>query len=333
MGEAASCREKGRAFGHRVYLWGIPWSMRKKLLIRSVFALLILLFLLYAGPRVGAGTGESFYVKNRQLPEPEYVGTITLYHIVTAKTYQGSVTAFLEERAEAFNARHFGVRITVEGMGEADFQERLSYGRRADMYSFFSGALYEEQLQELDYAPEAELREGLAVMPYAAPWCFSGYVRTDAGETSPIAALANGAEGPVMDLRAWGDIQRNGEMGLDAAPAGSFTDQVCYLGVARDTDPEKARWCCLFYEYLVSEPTQKMLSALGAFSVRTDVPCPYGNSLLLEMDRAYKKVIAPDPFLYHAHREKLREEAAAALAGDETAKNSFFQRLAIVIGS
>lgn len=302
------------------------------LLIRAGCALLILLFLLYAGPRVGEGTGESFYVKNRQLSEPEYVGTITLYHIVTARTYQGSVTAFLQERAESFSGRHFGVRIAVEGMGEADFQERLSYGRRADMYSFFSGALYEEQLQAVDFQPEAELREGLSVTPYAAPWCFSGYVKADVGETSPIAALANGAEGTVLDLRAWGDIQRNGEVNGDASFAGLFTDQVCYLGVARDTDPEKARWCRLFYEYLVSESTQKMLSALGAFSVRTDVPCPYGNALLLDMDRAYAQVVVPDPFAYHTHREKLLAEATAALRGDEAAKNSFFQRLAIVIG-
>ena len=302
-------------------------------MFRAVGALLILLFLLYAGPRVGAGTGESFYVKNRQLPEPEYGGTITLWHIVTARTYQGSVTAFLQERAEAFSDKHFGVRITVEGMGEADFVERLSYGRRADMYSFFSGALYEEQLQAAVFDPEAELRPGLSVTPYAAPWCFSGYVKTGVGESSPIAALANHAEGMVLDLRAWGDIQREGEMGADAAPAGPFTDQVCYLGVARDTEAEKARWCCRFYAFLISESTQKMLPALGAFSVRTDVPCPYGNALLLDLDRAYKTVTVPDPFAYHAHREKLLEEAIAALNGDEAAKNSFFQRLAIVIAA
>ena len=289
--------------------------MRKKLLFRAACALLILLFLLYTGPRVGAGAGESFYVKNRKIPEPEYVGTITLYHIVTSKTYQGSVTAFLEERAEAFSDRHFGVRVVVEGM------------------AFFSGALYEEQLQAAAFEPEAELRAGLTITPCAAPWCFSGYVKTDVGETSPIAALANHAEGTVLDLRAWGDIQRSGEMVADAAPAGPFTDQACYLGVARDTDPEKVRWCCLFYAFLTSEPTQKMLPALGAFSVRTDVPCPYGNALLLDLDRAYKQVIVPDPFLYHAHKTKLQEEAAAALGGDEAAKNSFFQRLAIVIAT
>ena len=307
--------------------------MGKRLFFRAAAALLILLFLLYAGPRVGAGTGESFYVKSRQLQPPDYVGTLTLYHIVTCKTYQGSVTAFLTERAEAFNKRHFGVRITVEGMGEADFWERMAYGRRADMYSFFSGALYEEQLQAAAFEPEAELRAGLTITPCAAPWCFSGYVKTDVGETSPIAALANHAEGTVLDLRAWGDIQRSGEMVADAAPAGPFTDQACYLGVARDTDPEKVRWCCLFYAFLTSEPTQKMLPALGAFSVRTDVPCPYGNALLLDLDRAYKQVIVPDPFLYHAHKAKLQEEAAAALGGDEAAKNSFFQRLAIVIAT
>lgn len=304
--------------------------MRKTLLIRAGCALLILLFLLYAGPRVGAGTGESFYVRNRQLAAPEYAGTITLYHVVTRRTYQGSVTAFLQERAEAFNKRHFGVRVTVEGMGEDDFWERLSYGRRADMYSFFSGALYEELLQTADFSSETELRPGLLVTPYAAPWCFSGYVRAEGAGNEPVAALANGADGPVMDLRAWGDIQRGGKM-EEAAWAGPFTDQVCYLGVGRNTEEQKAKWCLLFYDFLLSESSQKMLPSLGAFSVRTDVPCPYGNALLLDMDRAYKQVKAPAPFLYHTHKTKLLEEATAALAGDEAAKNNFFQRLAIVI--
>ena len=306
--------------------------MSKGLPFRAGCALLILLFLLYAGPRVGEGSGESFYVKNRQLPEPEYAGTITLYHIVTRRTCRGSVTAFLQEWAEAFNKRHFGVRVTVEGMGEEDFWERLSYGRRADMYSFFCGALYEELLQAAEFDPGTKLREGLSVTPYAAPWCFSGYVCAAGAENEPVAALANGSEGPVMDLRAWGDIQRGGEMG-EGAWAGPFTDQVCYLGVDRNTEPQKAKWCLLFYEFLLSEATQKMLPSLGAFSVRTDVPCPYGDALLLDMDRAYRQVKAPDPFLYHTHKTKLLEEATAALAGDETAKTNFFQRLAIVIGS
>ena len=60
--------------------------MRKKLLIRALTALLILTFLLYAGPRVREGTGEGFYVQNRQLPEPGVAGSLTLYHIVTHRT-------------------------------------------------------------------------------------------------------------------------------------------------------------------------------------------------------------------------------------------------------
>ena len=307
--------------------------MSKALVFRAAAALLILLFLLYAGPKVGAGTEDSFYVKNRQLPEPEYVGTITLYHVVTCKTYQGSVTAFLQERAEAFSKRHFGVRVQVLGMGETDFLERLSYGRRADMYSFFSGALYEALLQAAAFAPAADLRAGLKVTPCAAPWCFSGYVRSDRGETEPVAALASGAEGVVMDLRAWGDLQRNGDVGADAAAAGAFTDQVCYLGVDRNTEAQKAKWCLNFYDFLLSEPSQRLLSSLGALSVRTDVPCPYGSALLLDLDRAYREVQAPDPFLYYTHKTRLLEEARLALEGDEAAKNSFFQRLAIVIGT
>ncbi len=61
------------------------------------------------------------------------------------------------------------------------------------------------------------------------------------------------------------------------------------------------------------------------------MPSPYGSALLLELDRGYRQVIAPDPFAYYQHRAKLLEEASQALAGDEAAKNIFFQRLAIVI--
>ena len=304
--------------------------MRKQLLLRAAAGLGILAFLAYAGPRV-AGRGESFYVQNRQLPAPEYVGTITLCHVVSAKTYQGSVTAFLQERADRFNERHFGVRIAVEGMGEADFQERLSYGRRADMYSFFSGALPETLLQPVEPEEGISLRPGLSAVPCALPWLFSGYVAAAQGEGNPVAALANGAPGPVLDLRAWGDRQRNGESGGEAAFAGPFTDQVCYLGVDKDTAAEKARWCMQFYSYLLSEPTQRMLPALGAFSVRTDVAYPYGDSLLVRLDRAYETVRAPNPFAYAQHRQQLLAEATAALRGDEAAKNNFFQRLAIVI--
>ena len=306
--------------------------MRKGLLLRAVVALLILAFLVRVGPTVGAAAGDSFYVQNRQPAAPDYVGTITLYHIVTHRTYQGSVTAFLQERAEAFNKQHFGVRIAVEGMGEQDFMERLSYGRRADMYSFFSGALYEELLQAATFAPEASLRPGLAVTSYAAPWFFSGYVQVSEGETAPVIALANGAAGAVLDLRAWGDLQRSGEGRGEASFAGPFTDQVCYLGVDRNTSSEKAEWCLKFYDFLLSEPVQRMLPALGAFSVRTDTPCPYGDGLLVKLDRSYEAVTVPDPFRYHVHRAKLLEEAEAALKGDEAAKNNFFQRLAIVIG-
>lgn len=306
--------------------------MRKGLLLRAMVALLILVFLVRVGPTVGAAAEDSFYVQNRQPPEPVYVGTIILYHIVTHKTYQGSVTAFLQEQAEAFNKRHFGVRIEVEGMGEDDFMERLSYGRRADMYSFFSGALYEELLQPAAFTSETALRPGLAVTAYAAPWLFSGYVLAEGGGSSPVAALANRAPTPVLDLRAWGDLQRSGEERGEASFAGPFTDQVCYLGVDRNTSPERAEWCLKFYDFLLSEPVQRMLPALGAFSVRTDTPCPYGDGLLVKLDRSYEAVTVPDPFRYHTHRTKLLEEAEAALKGDESAKNNFFQRLAIVIG-
>ena len=306
--------------------------MRKGLLLRAAVALLILAFLVRTGPTVGEAAGDSFYVKNRQPPEPIYEGTVTLYHVVTCRTYQGSVTAFLQERAEAFNRQHFGVRIAVEGMGEQDFFERLSYGRRADMYSFFSGVLYEELLQPAAFTSETALRPGLAVTAYAAPWLFSGYVLAEGGGSSPVAALANRAPTPVMDLRAWGDLQRSGEGRGEASFAGPFTDQVCYMGVDRNTSPERAEWCLKFYDFLLSEPVQRMLPALGAFSVRTDTPCPYGDGLLVKLDRSYETVTVPDPFRYHVHRTKLLEEAEAALKGDEAAKNNFFQRLAIVIG-
>jgi len=306
--------------------------MKKGLLFRAAVALMILSFLVCFGPRVGQEAGESFYVKNRQPAVPVYAGTITLYHIVTHRTYQGSVTAFLQERAEAFNKQHFGVRIAVEGMGEQDFWERLSYGRRADMYSFFSGALYEELLQAAAFPTEAPLREGLRMTDYAAPWFFSGYVQADGEGASPIVALANHASSPVLDLRAWGDLRRAGEARGEASFAGPFNDQICYLGVARDTPPEKAEWCLKFFDFLISAPVQRMLPALGAFSVRTDTPCPYGDALLVTLDRAYETLTTPDPFAYHVHKAKLLEEAELALGGDEAAKSNFFQRLAIVIG-
>ncbi|MBQ7278060.1 MAG: hypothetical protein IJR17_02530 [Clostridia bacterium] len=299
--------------------------MNKKLCFHGLVTLLLLGVLALGWGQIRQGPGENYYVSLHKKAPIEYVPTITLYHVVSHKTMQGSVTGFLMDRAKAFMKLHPGVYLEVEGMDEEAFYHRLSLGRRPQLYSFFSGALYEELLQAAHFQPP-ELRPGLSATAYAAPWLFSGYVKLSEGQGAPVPTLLAG-EGAAVDLRAYAAL----EEGPEAEPLSSFTDEVCYLGIDRDTDEVQTKWCLAFYDYLMSEKNQQLLFSLGAFSPRLDVSYPYGNGLLLSMDRAFLQVSAPDPFLYHTHKDSLKHEAEAALAGDEEAKNRFFQRLAIVI--
>ncbi len=113
--------------------------------------------------------------------KPEWTGIITLWHVAGFKTYQGSISSFLEQRAAAYEAAHRGVYWKVLAMTPEEMQERCARGERPDAWSFALGALYPEQLSAFSSEIEIPaLRSGLAPAlsdgaVYGLPYLYSGY--------------------------------------------------------------------------------------------------------------------------------------------------------------
>lgn len=297
--------------------------------------------------------GVDFYLEQLQIEKPEWQGTITLYHIVSAKTYQGSVTYYLQTQAEAFERNNRGVFIEVIGMSEEDYKERLEYGRTPDAFSFFAGSVYREQLQFLnqDYGGFVE---GLRALEQAVPYLYSGYAACKNeqgadGETlcaSEFSAARLGRLGisdaagfsdnryqnAVLDLRSVGDcIRAEKVVNLSVEAVDNFTEQVCYLGIAKGTSADKAYWCEQFFLWLLSDKAQQELSSIGAFCAKSGVEQEFSSRLLVELKTAYSTVTTVEPFEYYSNKEALWADAALAAGGDAAAGERFIQRLGVVL--
>lgn len=117
---------------------------------------------------------ELFEIKN-----PEWYGVIEIWHIAGFRTYQGSVTNFLQDCCDTFSRKHPGVHIEVKGMTPAMYEERAARGLVPDAYSFPAGSLSKKLFRELS-ADTPILREGFSFSDtntarLAAPYLMSGY--------------------------------------------------------------------------------------------------------------------------------------------------------------
>lgn len=335
--------------------------MGRSFVVRLLSCVSIAAFLVLAPPRLRHAIGQEEWLSLFRIRDRVTLETITLYHIASARTYQGSVTVFLQDSAKAFEAKHRGVYIQVEGMTPESHAERLENGRVPDAYSFFCGDLYREQLQPMPTFAHA-LLPGLRQNGYCLPYLFSGYVlckteqspktpadllqegklASDAlhparlglqGELMDISAFKEGkCSAAVLDMRTAGDMLRSERYGsLTCEPLDAFTDQVCCLGIARDTDAEKAAWLRAFFDFLLSEEQQAKLTVLGAFPVLEAVEPVYAQSLVSAAYATHRSgVSTPDPFAWQAHRVALGEDARLAVSGDVHARDRFFERWAVV---
>lgn len=320
--------------------------------LRTICCVLLVVFLLFS-PNLLLRKAQEEFVDQRFVRDTDrYRGTIVLYHIVRERPYAGSLTSWLQKRAEAYEKKHKGTYFAIEGMEEAAFYERLEYGRRADAYSFFSGSLYKDLLQTFTAEP-VPLREGLFCTDRCVPYCYSGScmlkkhssgsgggqfyandilaARLGAGEDETTEEKA---EILYTDLRRAGDLIRYRE-GFGTAeffPIDSFTESVCWLGIDRDTDPQKTEAIVSFFDWLLNEPSQETLSNLGLFSVRADVRSEPPDALLKSVFQTYETVKTVDPFRWYAEYDTLREDAILARTGDVDAKRRFRNRLQELIG-
>ena len=119
---------------------------------------------------------ESFVDARFVRDTDRYVGSILLYHVTRQRPYAGSLTQWLKTRAAAYEKKHKGTYIEIEGMDESHFFERMDSGRRPDAYSFFSGTLYADRLAEI---PDLgySYRDGLFQTDRCIPYCYSGYCK------------------------------------------------------------------------------------------------------------------------------------------------------------
>ena len=306
----------------------------------------MILFLLFTPNRLVSGAQEAYRDPRFIRAEQAYRGTITIYHIVRHRPYQGSLSNWLQKRADEYEKKHRGSFIRIEGMDEATFYERLEHGRRADAYSFFSGSLYPDLLREIAQT-EIPMRDGLFATNRAIPYCFSGYaklVRSDASNPSKryyvndvLAAYLDGGadeadEGHAdilyLDLRRAGDLIRykDGFASSTIEAIDRFTDAVCWIGIDRDADDQKAEVIRSFTEWLLASEQQQKLNALGLLSVRADVRDTPPDSLLKPVFKCYETIETVDPFLWHAAYDALKEDAAAARRGDPVAMQRFEKR-------
>lgn len=350
-------------------------------LFRYAAAVLIVAYLILTPDLIRRGLAREPYVEWLTPEKPAWEGRIELWHIVSFKVWQGSVTHYLEERAAAYGAGHTGVHIEVIGMTVAQFESRVARGAFPDAYSFPTGLLYAERLQATDYGTP-EFRGNICAAAvdgetYAVPWMMSGYflagnmqlmakyhltmpeqadaeflqsvLSVDAGAPqlampALLAARAGlggalAADGDftggraalaVLDARTVGELVRGAGMPLSVLPYASWTDQVQYLGASRQTDAARAAIVADFAEFLLSDGEQNRLSTLGALPVTAAAAPAYTAPEVETLWEAASEPVAPEPFAYQRHRDALEAEAAAALAGDEYAKKSFWERLAVV---
>ena len=312
--------------------------------IRRLFLCILLLLTAVFGPNYLVPLAQrDFFAEQYRRDPPKFSGTIVLYHIVTQRTYSGSVTDWLQAQADAYEKKHRGVHILVEGMTEPYFLQRLEYDRLPDGYSFFSGALSEDRLQPIGLTTDG-LRSGLFDTAFAVPYLYSGYALLTAGQpkipipqTEPIAQLTSEARTEdcvAVALRTLGDRLRDEQYGAAyvTKPIGTFTDAVCWLGIAHDTPEEKAEALRGFYAYLREEKQQQKLFALNAFSVLDSVRDSVAQPLET-IAQVYRSVCTPDPFLWEEQHTALLADATEAMNGSEEARRRFAERLAGILGN
>lgn len=313
-------------------------------IFRIILCVLLLAAAVLAPPYLVKMARRDFFASLFEREKPAFSGTVVLYHVASKRTMAGSVTAWLNAQAEAYEKKHRGTFVLIEGMTEEQFAKRIAYGRTADGYSFFSGALYPELFQPIGIASE-RLREGLFDTEWAVPYLYSGYaaIEAEGGTASlpasdPIAALFDERTektGSVVSLYEAGRAQSgDGTYGAigKVEPIGSYTDEVCWLGIGRACDEAHAEALRGFFRFLCDRAQQQTLGALGAFSVREDVKDAIEQSRFRPIAETYRFPKTPDPFLLYGQRDRLMLDAEAALSGDGDAERRFRERMDGILG-
>lgn len=136
-------------------------------------------FLAFSPPWLLRGLQRDEYHAFFAKPAATWHGRIELWHIAGFRVYQGSVTDYLQSRADAYCKKHPGVHIDIVGLTETQYRERLDRGAFPDAYAFPPGYVYVEQLRALSLIPPTYLGNLAPSVQedavYAVPYLMSGY--------------------------------------------------------------------------------------------------------------------------------------------------------------
>lgn len=314
-------------------------------IFRVLLCIGMICFLALSPKALTKGAQKTFVDTRFVRKKDRYNGSIVVYHIVRHRPYSGSLSQWLKTRALAYEKKHKGTYIEIEGMDEQHFFERMESGRRPDVYSFFSGTLYRDRLKEIDDLL-FPYRDGLFQTDRCVPYCYTGYcklVKTADGNkvyyaNDMLAARDGGGENEVteeradilfLDMRRAGDLirYRDGFTLAAMEPIDGFTDAVCWMGIDRDTDERKSAVILDFLSFLLTPESQQTLNALGLMSVRSDVKNTPPEPGLKRLFRAYDTVVTVDPFLWNTAYDSLIEDASLSRKGDTQAHERFVNRL------
>jgi len=317
-------------------------------ILRMILCICMIVFLAFSPKTLVKKAQESFVDTRFVRDSDRFRGSVMLYHIVRQRPYAGSLSQWLKAKATLYEKKHKGTYIEIEGMDERHFYERLESGRRPDAYSFFSGTLYRDRLQEIEDLHFPYLK-GLFQTSRCVPYCYSGYCilqKSPDGAGNKIhflndllAARAESfgydstteekADLLYLDLRRAGDLIRykDGFTLSTIEPIDNFTDAVCWMGIDRDTDEAKTAVLLDFIAFLMEPDTQQSLNALGLFSVRDDVKNTPPEPSLKHVFRNYDSVQTVDPFAWNMAYDAIMEDASLAAAGDADARVRFRNRL------
>ncbi len=315
--------------------------------VRTILCIIMVCFILFSPSFLVRESQKSFVDARFIRKTGGYKGSIVLYHIVRHRPYSGSLTQWLNNRAEEYEKTHKGVYFAVEGMDEEHFYERVEHGRKPDAYSFFSGSIYPDLLKEI---PDLQFsfRQGLFQTDRCIPYAYSGYCRLirepdAAGEKvycpdDLLAARMNigyssaaedHADILYLDLRRAGDLIRyhNGFSLSEIEPIDHFTDAVCWMGIDRSASDEKTQVLMDFMDYLLSPESQQKLNAIGMLSAVSSVKNTPSSSMLKSVFKTYESVQTVDPFLWQREYDILCKDAKLARTGDAEACLRFRNRL------
>ena len=179
---------------------------RFSFIARLLLSAVLLVFLILSPAFLAENLSKNRYREFLSPQRESWTGILTVWHVAGFKTFQGSITSFLQDTAGQYEKSHAGIYVKVVGLDPADAAQRLQRGEKPDIWSFPSGFLYAEQLKKLDpeqmnisQLSDSSLGDDAGL--YAIPYLYSCYFLVENTQAAPIASHSEDFPGFVRQLQ------------------------------------------------------------------------------------------------------------------------------------